>query len=93
VLPAEGMNPLLPGAAETSEATQQIVDQEVRRIVETAHAEVGELLRAHRSHLDALAAALLERETLDEVDAYAAAGLSRNHEVVSPAETVTPIGS
>ena len=92
VLPAEGMNPLLPGAAETSEATQQIVDQEVRRIVETARDQVIELLLAHRSNLDALVAALLERETLDEVDAYAAAGLSRNHQAVSPEQTVTPIG-
>ena len=36
------------------------------------------LLREHRSNLDSLVAALLEHETLDEVDAYAAAGLPRN---------------
>ena len=36
----DGMGPLLPGASETSEATQRMVDEEVRRIVETAHAEV-----------------------------------------------------
>ena len=78
VLPVDGVSPLLPGAAESSEATQRLVDEEVRRIVETAHAEVSELLRANRSNLDSLVAALLERETLDEVDAYAAAGLPRN---------------
>jgi cell division protease FtsH len=78
VLPVDGMGPLLPGAAETSDATQRLVDEEVRRIVESAHAEVAELLRNHRSNLDSLVAALLENETLDEPDAYAAAGLPRN---------------
>jgi cell division protease FtsH len=77
VIPMDGINPLLPGASETSEATARLVDEEVRRIVETAHAEVSELLRAHRSNLDSLVSALLERETLDEADAYAAAGLPR----------------
>jgi cell division protease FtsH len=78
VLPVDGYNPLLPGAAETSEATQRLVDEEVRRIVETAHTEVSALLRAHRSNLDSLVAALLKHETLDEADAYAAAGLMRD---------------
>jgi cell division protease FtsH len=40
-----------------------------------AHKEVLGLLAAHRSQLDALATALLEHETLDEDDAYAAAGV------------------
>ena len=78
VLPRDGMGPLLPGASETSEATQRLVDEEVRRIVESAHAEVSDLLRSHRENLDSLVAGLLERETLDEADAYAAAGLPRN---------------
>jgi cell division protease FtsH len=80
VLPRDGLGPLLPGASETSEATQRLVDEEVRRIVESAHAEVTDLLRRHRANLDSLVAALLERETLDEADAYAAAGLPRNAE-------------
>jgi cell division protease FtsH len=78
VIPQDGMSPLLPGASETSEATQRLVDEEVRRIVESAHAEVSTLLREHRSNLDSLVAALLEHETLDEADAYAAAKLPRN---------------
>ena len=82
VLPAEGINPLLPGASETSAETQRVVDEEVRRIVETAHAETTELLAAHRANLDSLVAALLEHETLDEAEAYSAAGLSRNPDVV-----------
>ena len=83
VIPQDGMSPFLPGVSETSEATQRLVDEEVRRIVESAHTEVSTLLRQHRSNLDSLVTALLEHETLDEVDAYAAAGLSRNIEAAS----------
>jgi cell division protease FtsH len=82
VIPQDGYGPLLPGAAETSESTQRLVDEEVRRIVESAHGEVSTLLREHRSNLDSLVAGLLEHETLDEADAYAAAGLPRNQDVV-----------
>jgi cell division protease FtsH len=78
VIPADGMGPLLPGVAETSESTQRLLDEEVRRIVESAYAEVSELLRSNRHTLDALVAALLEQETLDEADAYAAVGLTRS---------------
>ncbi|HEV3053738.1 MAG TPA: ATP-dependent zinc metalloprotease FtsH, partial [Solirubrobacteraceae bacterium] len=78
VLPVDGMSALLPGVSETSESTQRIIDEEVRRIVESAHAEVTELLHANRGNLDSLVAALLEQETLDEADAYAAAGLTRS---------------
>ena len=73
VLPAEANGPYLPGANGTSEQTHRTVDAEVRRIVEAAHDEVSELLQANRARLDDLAAALMERETLDEDEAYAAA--------------------
>ena len=75
VLPADGQGPFLPGAAEASQQTQQIVDEEVRRIVAAARDEVETLLRDNRGRLDSLVQALLEHETLDQVDAYAAAGL------------------
>jgi cell division protease FtsH len=90
VLPRDGLGPLLPGASEASEATQRLVDEEVRRIVESAHAEVSDLLRRHRGNLDSLVSALLDRETLDEVDAYAAAGLPRNA-LVGPKEAAPTI--
>jgi cell division protease FtsH len=73
VLASEARAPFMTGAGETSEATQQVLDQEVRRITETAHLEVTALLTAHRDQLDSLARALLGAETLDEADAYAAA--------------------
>ena len=75
VLPADARGPLLPGAAETSEVTQQLVDEEVRRLIDTAHHDVTTLLTIHRQQLDSLTTALLNHETLDGIDAYHAAGM------------------
>jgi cell division protease FtsH len=77
VLPSEAQNMLLPGASQTSEATQQLVDEEVRRIVDDAHGAVSKLLADHREQLDSLTAALLAAETLDEDAAYEAARVQR----------------
>ena len=71
VLPPDG----LPRPDEVSEETQRLVDDEVRQLVATAHDEVTVLLTEHRHQLDSLADALLEHETLDQADAYAAAGI------------------
>ena len=60
----------LPGAARASEQTLELVDVEVRRIVDECYDEALEQLRANRDRLDRLARALLEHETLDEADAY-----------------------
>jgi cell division protease FtsH len=75
VLPRDGSSPFLPGASEASPHTQQLVDDEVRRIVDEGHEQVVALLKENRSKLDSLAKALLEHETLDEDAAYAAAGV------------------
>jgi cell division protease FtsH len=77
VIPRDGSGPLLPGVAEVSPETQRLVDDEVRRIVDDAHEGVVALLQENRGKLDSLANALLEHETLDEDDAYAAAGVPR----------------
>jgi cell division protease FtsH len=71
-----------PGAAADgfSQRTRELLDDEVRRIVDDAHGEVQTLLETERPRLDALADALLARETLDEDDAYAAAGVERHRE-------------
>ncbi|HEY7267242.1 MAG TPA: ATP-dependent zinc metalloprotease FtsH [Solirubrobacterales bacterium] len=66
---------LLPGAAPASETTQELVDKEVQRIVDESEREVINLLEEHRDQLDALAGALLERETLDQQEAYEVAGV------------------
>ena len=84
VLPGGGQGDTwYPGdARQPSESTRQLVDAEARRLVDECYDEARRLLREHRPQLDALAAALLERETLDELDAYAAAGV--DHPSVEP---------
>jgi cell division protease FtsH len=77
ILPRDGTGPF-GGGPEASAETQRLVDEEVRRIVAEAHEEVIALLRDNRGKLDSLAQALLEHETLDEEDAYAAAGVPRS---------------
>jgi cell division protease FtsH len=73
VIPRDGANPW---GDLTSPRTQEILDDEVRRTVEAAYDDVIALLAAERSRLDALAEALLESETLDQIDAYSIAGLA-----------------
>jgi cell division protease FtsH len=51
---------------EYSEATQQYIDEEIASIVEKRYAGVTEILSRNRTLLDAVAARLLEKETLDE---------------------------
>jgi cell division protease FtsH len=66
---------LLPGSEPASPETLELVDEETRRIIDAAEEEVVALLRRERSRLDNLAHALLERETLDQRDAYQVAGV------------------
>jgi cell division protease FtsH len=73
VLPRGG-EAAMPGMDGNSEATRELVDAEVRRIVSESYQLALSRLREHRNRLDALAQALLDRETLDEEDAYEAAG-------------------
>lgn len=56
----------LGGSKPFSEETARIVDAEVLAIIEQSHDEALRLLRKHRKSLDALVAALLAQETLDE---------------------------
>ena len=58
-----------------SEETARVIDAEVLRIIRESHEEAGRLLVAHRKELDALVAALLARETLDEHEILGATGL------------------
>jgi cell division protease FtsH len=74
---SDGEGPLLPGAGAASEHTQRLVDEEVRRIVDEAYDDVRALLTDNRERLESLTRRLLEAETLDQADAYEAAGLPR----------------
>jgi cell division protease FtsH len=53
---------------EISERTAQLVDDEVKRLVDEAYSRATDILAANRPLLDAIAAALLERETIDRDD-------------------------
>jgi cell division protease FtsH len=91
VLPGPQDEPLLfPGSrGQTSERTREQVDTEVRRIVDECYEEALSLLRSNRERLEALAHALLERETLDEEDAYRVAGIERRPEAEEAAAAAT----
>ena len=79
VIPEEGQLPF-PGASEVSPQTQQLVDEEVRRLIDDSHEQVTKLMSANRERLDSLVDALLERETLEQDEAYAAAGIAMTGE-------------
>ncbi|MEA2171702.1 MAG: cell division protease FtsH [Solirubrobacteraceae bacterium] len=57
--------------------TLELLDAEVLRITDECSAHAVQCLSDHRAQLSALAEELLAKETLDEADAYAAAGLPR----------------
>jgi len=58
-----------------SEATARLIDAEVLRIINEGHETAKSLLSQHRKELDALANALLERETLGEREILQVTGL------------------
>ena len=63
----DGQGPLPFGSERLySEATAQLVDSEVRHIVDGCFEQARSLLRANRSRLDALVEALLAEDTLDQ---------------------------
>jgi cell division protease FtsH len=73
VLPPEGD----PRMAGVSDGLLDTVDEEVRRITDECYAEARRLIKEHRQKLDAIVVALLERESLDESEIYAAASITR----------------
>jgi len=73
-------------------ATRELVDLEVRRLLEACYREAVETLRGNRERLDRLARTLLERETLDEAEALAAAGLTPGTAPAAVARGETPAG-
>jgi cell division protease FtsH len=79
VLPPEGREQPFAGldGSGPSPATRDLVDSEARKIVEGCYAQAVETLRSHRDQLDRLAHTVLDRESLDADEAYAAAGVPR----------------
>ncbi|MFI6072306.1 ATP-dependent zinc metalloprotease FtsH [Actinoplanes sp. NPDC051343] len=89
VLPPPGQESPL-GLDGVAPATKELIDAEVRKIVDSCYAEALELLGSHRPQLNQLAHRLLESETLDEDDAYAAAGIDRETAPGAVARGETP---
>jgi cell division protease FtsH len=58
-----------------SEATAEAIDAEVLRIINESHDEARRLITSHRKQLDALAEALVSRETLSEQEILEVTGL------------------
>jgi cell division protease FtsH len=54
--------------AAPSDETASVIDQEVRDIIAAAQREAATILTAHRPALDRMAAALLDKETLDAAE-------------------------
>jgi cell division protease FtsH len=63
------------GVRPFSESTAAAIDAEVRKIIGDSHDEAKRLLIAHRKQLDALATALLSRESLSEQEVLEVTGL------------------
>ena len=57
--------------ADYSHEVAQIIDDEVRKLIEAAHTEAWEILTEYRDVLDALAGELLEKETLHRAELQA----------------------
>jgi cell division protease FtsH len=80
VIPARGEEQFYGpgGPVQVSDETRELVDREVRRIVEACYERARRTLADNRDKLESLTRALPERETLDEDDAYRAAGFERD---------------
>ncbi|MCL2174704.1 MAG: ATP-dependent zinc metalloprotease FtsH [Treponema sp.] len=59
---------------EYAESTQQYIDEEIARIIDTEYAKAKQILEQRRDVLDTVSAALLEKETLDEKEFKALLG-------------------
>jgi len=82
----ESNNPYLNGMGgsgrrEFSEETAKLIDQEVYKIINECHQEANILLNEYRMELNSLAAALMDKETLDEKEILLVTGLRPVHEL------------
>jgi cell division protease FtsH len=72
------------------------VDDEVKHLLDTAHEKARKILTEHRTMLEAIALALLERETIDREDVDLLAqgkSLPPQSSSAPPAAPATPLAS
>jgi cell division protease FtsH len=82
----ESNNPYLNGMGgrkEFSEETARLIDQEVFKIINECHQEAKRLLNEYRMELNSLAAALMDKETLDEKEILLVTGLMPARELIN----------
>jgi cell division protease FtsH len=89
VLPSEGD----PRMAGVSESLLEMVDQEVRKLVDQCFADARRLLRENRDKLDAIVEQLLKHETLEQAEVYAAAGIPYRPNVHESGPAPKPVSS
>ncbi len=91
VLPRPGQErPFAVDGDSPAPATRELIDSEVRKLLDECHAQARETLEKYRLNLDRLARTLLERETLDAEAAYEAAGVPREA-VANPVQAPGPV--
>jgi cell division protease FtsH len=81
---------------EVSERTAEMVDDEVKHLLDTAHEKARKILTEHRTMLEAIALAMLERETIDREDVDLLAqgkSLPPQSSSAPPAAPATPLAS
>jgi cell division protease FtsH len=88
ILPPEG-DPRMAGA---SDVMLNAMDEEVRRITDECYEEARRLLSENRDRLDRIVQELLAKETLDEDEVYAVAGLKRRHTETPAMPSLSPDG-
>jgi cell division protease FtsH len=73
-----------------SDEVAKEIDDEIRRVIEEAHASATSVLRAHMDELHRLSAILIERETIDK-DQFERLLAGESEESVFPAEEPSPV--
>ncbi|HSD00636.1 MAG TPA: ATP-dependent zinc metalloprotease FtsH [Casimicrobiaceae bacterium] len=81
------------GSKPFSEETAEVIDAEVRRIIGESHDEAKRLLTMHRKALEALAQALLARETLNETEILEVTGLPPAPAIETGAVAAAEVGA
>ncbi|HUS61833.1 MAG TPA: ATP-dependent zinc metalloprotease FtsH, partial [Acidimicrobiales bacterium] len=75
-----------------SDETSRVIDEEVERILREQEERAVTTLRDHRKGLDAVAAALLEKETIDGAEVARLVDQAAGHAIKPPLAPSNPIG-
>ena len=79
-------------AKDFSDETARVIDHAIKNLVLNAHDQARTLLTTHRAQLEALAQALLEKETLDSAEIDRILNSFQDIEEPSPVSPQLPLG-